>query len=250
VANPEISHSRGVEAGVFDSYNWSGYVADGPNDNTYISVHGEWNVPELVACDPGQNTYSAFWVGLDGYSLSDLVQAGTEQNCYDISGRGYFSVYSAWTELVPNQSSQNTVGLSPNPGDYMFTTVWIGNSAGTRMLNGGYGWFYINDMTQGQWVEFGVALGKTHFNGKTADWIMERPLFNGKITELSDYSWDYMVNAEAVTTANKEIPYSAAHNLLQLWLYNEDINFHDNDLLSSAVPDGSQDIYFQWHDFH
>jgi hypothetical protein len=85
VSRSDISHHL-VQAGVTDSYNWSGYVSNASKNRTYSSVHGEWNVPELIFCESGKSTYSAFWIGLDGYYLSELSQEGTEQDCYDIGG--------------------------------------------------------------------------------------------------------------------------------------------------------------------
>ena len=41
-------------------------------------------------------TYSATWVGVDGYSNSSLIQTGTEQDYY--CGAAH---YSAWWEILP-----------------------------------------------------------------------------------------------------------------------------------------------------
>ena len=249
IQRSDVLHRPGLQAGVSDSYNWSGYVSDTATKRTYISVHGEWNQPGIFGCETNQVTYSAFWVGLDGYNLSELVQAGVESDCINTGGSDYFNL-QAWEELLPNQPTENDLGISPSPGDYMYVTVWIGDSTGKREGNGGYGWFYINDMTQGQWTEVGVPLGKTYFNGRDSEWIMERPgIGGGKLGELTDYDYAYMLNAEAFT-GGKWVDYSKTKDLLQLWLYNEKRNGPDNNELSSAVDNNASTIYFKWHNYH
>jgi Peptidase A4 family len=251
VSRSDISHHL-VQAGVTDDSNWSGYVSDAPKNRTYSSVHGEWHVPELTSCESGESTYSAFWIGLDGYFLSELSQEGTEQDCYYI-GTSYYTNYYAWEELLPNQPSEEQItGLAPNPGDIIYSTLWIGNSSGVRTNNGSgcCVWFYLNDETQGVYAQFDVALGRTHFDGKTVEWIMERPGFGGSLTQLSDYNYARMLNAQGFTTKGKWFDYSALGNLVQLWLYNEFVNDPDDNLLSIADDDGASTIYYQWSDFH
>lgn len=242
-----------VQASVTHSYNWSGYVADASKNRTYSSVHGEWNVPDVHACENVSNTYSAFWIGLDGYNLTELNQEGTEQDCYYIGG-SYYTNYYAWSELLPNQpTEQQITAFTPNPGDYMYATQWIGNKSGVRTNNGsgGYVWFYMNDMTQGIYAQFPTKLNTTYFYGKTVEWIMERPGFSGgALAELSDYGSADMLNAQGFTTKGNWVDYSALGNLKRIWLYNEDINGPDNNLLSSASDAGSSTVSFQWHHWH
>ena len=68
--------------------------------NRGVRTGRQWN-------DPGGNqqlnkqTFSALWVGLDGDNLTDLVQAGTEQD--SVNFNLFFlnltiSTYYAWTE--------------------------------------------------------------------------------------------------------------------------------------------------------
>ena len=252
VSRPDVFHHL-VQASATHSYNWSGYVADAPKNRTYSSVHGEWNVPEVRACENVNSTYSAFWIGLDGYNLTELNQEGTEQDCYYIGG-SYYTNYYAWSELLPNQPvEQQITAFTPNPGDYMYATQWIGNKSGVRTNNGSgaYVWFYMNDMSQGVYAEFPTKLNTTYFYGKTVEWIMERPGFSGgALAELSDYGSADMLHAQGFTTKGNWVDYSALGNLLRIWLYNENINGPDNNLLSSASDAGSSTISFQWHNWH
>ena len=98
------------------SSNWAGYAVVGAGGVTrhFTRVAGDWVEP-TVDCIAGSNTYSAFWVGIGGYSQSSkaLEQTGTEADC-DSNGDAH---YYAWYELVPH--GPVTVSLSVSPGDSM-----------------------------------------------------------------------------------------------------------------------------------
>src|SRR5690242_15347174 len=96
------------------SANWAGYavadsttVSTGTTDPTttaplqFTSVTATWKLPK-VTCDKDSKTYSAFWVGLGGFSsdAQALEQIETDADC---AARGH-PVYYAWYELVPAPS--------------------------------------------------------------------------------------------------------------------------------------------------
>jgi len=251
LVSTNIFHHPYVQAGVTTSYNWSGYVGNGPNKRTYDDITGTYTQPELVACSTNNTTYSAFWDGLDGYiGLSDLVQAGTEADCTNSGGTNFFN-YQAWEELLPNQPTEQNLGISPNPADEMNVHVWIGDSSGHVTQNGAYAWFYVGDVTQSNAAEVSVPLGTTYFVGKTAEWIMERPSVSGGFPLLSDYSYAYMNAAAAYKfSTNKWLNYSKLSKLVQLWIYNGSKHGSDNNLLSGATENTASSIYFQWHHYH
>lgn len=260
VSRSDIGHrAHSVQAGVSDSYNWSGYVANHAK-RSYSAVSGNWNVPEISYAETNHNTFSAFWIGLDGWGLSDLEQAGTEQDTVDFEPFGYFANYSAWTELLPNQLTEQDVSLSPNPGDRMSVEVWISTGSGAPNAKGGYAAFRLVDETQNQGTgAIHTPLDGTYYNGSEAEWIMERPCLASvgenctQFAELSDYNNAQMLEASALTTGGSWKKYSTIENT-QLWMYNEYKNGDDNNWLSEAFADiyadTSSDIYFQWIDFH
>jgi hypothetical protein len=98
---------------VVQSTNWSGYV-DAGDSGGFTSVSSQWVQP-TATCSSG-NQYSAFWVGLDGYSSSTVEQTGSEADC---SGRT--AEYSAWYEMYPAYPVyfSNTV----KPGDHFTGSV-------------------------------------------------------------------------------------------------------------------------------
>ena len=69
-----------------NSSNWAGYAVHKPGV-LFHTVSGTWRQPD-AKCTPGAQSYSAFWVGLGGFSLNApaLEQTGTEVDC-SISGK-------------------------------------------------------------------------------------------------------------------------------------------------------------------
>jgi peptidase A4-like protein len=98
---------------VVSSTNWSGY-ADAGDPGGFTSVSSQWVQP-TATCRSG-NQYSAFWVGLDGYSSSSVEQTGSEVDC-----AGRTAEYSAWYEMYPAYPVyfSNTV----KPGDHFTGSV-------------------------------------------------------------------------------------------------------------------------------
>ena len=106
------------------SSNWAGYALTGTDASgaptTYTNVVGSWVQPK-VRCIAGQPSYSAFWVGLGGFSADAqaLEQIGTESNC-DARGR---PVYAAWYEIVPAPSIPIAMRIAP--GDRLTAYVFV-----------------------------------------------------------------------------------------------------------------------------
>src|SRR5579863_1806667 len=98
---------------VVSSTNWSGY-ADAGHSGGFTSVSSQWVQP-TATCRSGVQ-YSAFWVGLDGYSSSTVEQTGSEVDC-----AGRTAEYSAWYEMYPAYPVyfSNTV----KPGDHFTGSV-------------------------------------------------------------------------------------------------------------------------------
>jgi hypothetical protein len=115
------------------SSNWAGYALTGTSASgaptTYTNVVGSWVQPS-VTCGPGQPAYSAFWVGLGGFSqeAQALEQIGTESNC-DARGR---PVYAAWYEIVPAPSTPITMKIAP--GDRITAAVLVQGTQVTLQL--------------------------------------------------------------------------------------------------------------------
>jgi hypothetical protein len=241
VTRPEVSHTHGqVQAGAATSSNWSGYELRGIN-RTYDVVEGEWYVPQ-VSSELGVHAYSAYWVGLDGDGTSDLVQAGTEQEYFNFLFFS-FSNYYAWSELLPNQPSESVIsGIPVSPGQQVFTEVWIGNANGSLNASGGYGLFYVHNLSTGEATEFETCLCGTVFLGREAEWIMERPLVNNALPALADYIAAVTTSAYAETVAGPWTTYSPSSHI-NITMTN------GGDTLSTVQQDGSTAMLFLWKNF-
>jgi hypothetical protein len=268
VKRSDISHlPRTTIAGPNTSTNWSGFVAQS-SAGSYQGVAGEWTVPSVLGevkvvlegrlptVVTGPQTYSALWVGLDGNTSKDLVQAGTEQNAQSLPLFGTATSYFAWTEICslesPCQPMQEVLSVSPNDG--MDVSVFVGDSAGNLNPNGGYAWFYVyvysssGPMRGGSYsTPLGTGFG---FTGNSAEWIMERPYITalGGNPDLADYNTCQM-EASVFTTGS--IPYSYAQSE-PITMYEWPVPQPDNDELSivSAVYHQPSTMVFTWKSFH
>jgi hypothetical protein len=102
------------------SGNWSGYAVHGQNARFDLAI-GSWREPAR-ACTDDRLGYSAFWVGLGGYSLTSdaLEQIGTELDC---NANGTDTLFG-WYELLPAPSHQITA-MVVRPGDRMTASVAV-----------------------------------------------------------------------------------------------------------------------------
>jgi hypothetical protein len=74
------------------STNWAGYADTG---GRFTSVSASWTQP-AATCDADQ-TFSSFWVGLDGDGTNSVEQTGTEADCDGgtASAFGWFEMFPA-----------------------------------------------------------------------------------------------------------------------------------------------------------
>jgi hypothetical protein len=116
------------------SANWAGYAAQG-GQGTFNSVAASWTQP-AVTCGAA-DTFSSFWVGLDGDGSPSVEQTGTEADCANGT-----AVYQGWWEMFPNAPVfyNNPV----QPGDAMNATV-VANGGGSFTLT-------LTDTTQ-NWTQ-------------------------------------------------------------------------------------------------
>jgi hypothetical protein len=169
-----------------ESSNWSGYA---DTSGTYTSVSSSWVQP-AGTCSSGDQ-YSAFWVGIDGYSSSTVEQTGSEVDCV-----GRTAEYSAWYEMYPGPSENysNTV----RAGDHFTATVtWVSGKKFT---------LYIDDITQGWSHNTTASLTSTPARS-SAEVITEAPCCtnSGGILPLTNFGTvNYTgstANGEAIGTA-------------------------------------------------
>jgi Peptidase A4 family len=151
-----------------ESTNWAGYA---DTAGTYTSVSASWTQP-AGTCSSGDQ-YSAFWIGLDGYSSSTVEQTGTEVDCV-----GRAAEYYAWYEMYPGpaENYSNTV----KAGDHFTATVtWLGGDKFS---------LYIHDSTEGWSHTTDASLTSTPAR-TSAEVIVEAPCCtdSGAILPLTDF---------------------------------------------------------------
>jgi hypothetical protein len=113
-----------------------------------------------VSCVRGHDTYSAYWVGLGGFSPGSqaLEQIGTEADC-DISGHASISV---WYEMVPAASMP--ISMSVVSGDQIDARVAVTGHRATLVLR---------DVTRHE--RFHITVSSQQIDVSSAEWIVEAP---------------------------------------------------------------------------
>lgn len=168
------------------SSNWAGYAVEenasvnsttgelyGGTAGVVTNVTAVWVVPS-VSGTKKSTTYSAVWVGIDGYDSQTVEQIGTEQDWVKGSAR-----YYAWFEMYPNAGYRI---LAPvKPGDMI--TAEVQYSGGQFVLTitdspvkGKRGWTFTT--TQPNFASPAAR--------DSAEWIVEAPssLSGGELQTL------------------------------------------------------------------
>ncbi len=164
-----IYHRPLVVVGANQSNNWSGYNQGTleQGGRSFHQISGTWVVPTASAHKPGENEYSATWVGIGGgcvdagCMLTDttLIQAGTSQ---DVGSNGQ-ATYTAWWEIIPAPSVP--VSLAVTAGN----TVSVNIAETTPQV-----WsITINNVSTGQSWSTTVPYSSTY---ATVEWIEETPV--------------------------------------------------------------------------
>ncbi len=125
------------------------------------SVSGSWIVPTVTGSGSG-TTYSAIWVGIDGYNSNSVEQLGTEQ---DVSNG--VAQYSVWWEMYPGPSE--TISMTIKPGDSITASVQYAGSNEFKLS--------ISDTTTGK--SFTTEQSSSTAARSSAEWIVEAPTLVG-----------------------------------------------------------------------
>jgi hypothetical protein len=172
------------------STNWSGYAAAG-QPGTFTSVSSSWIQP-AVTCG-AQQTFSSFWVGLDGDGTQSVEQTGTEADC----ANGAAS-YQGWWEMFP--AAPVFYNNPVKPGDAM--------SASVASAGGGAFTLTLTDQT-GNWTQTTQQTSQTAKLG-SAEVIAEAPSSQTGVLPLSNFG---TVNFSGANADNAPIGNSGADSL-------------------------------------
>jgi predicted RNA-binding protein with TRAM domain len=148
-----------------ESYNWSGYVET--TTGSFTSASGTFTVPTLTAGDAA-DTAMAEWVGIDGNTNSDLIQAGVEDDPSD--------GLSAWWEILP--ATETPISEPVDPGDQISVSISeVGTACSSNSaddpVSSGVDWdVTITDTTQGWSDPVPLCYDGP---GSSAEWVVEAP---------------------------------------------------------------------------
>ena len=240
------------------SPNWSGFVLADPVV-TYDLVAGRWYVP-AVRPETNTHVYSNMWIGLDGWETFpgaywDLWQAGTDSDIQVIPGYR-LTTYDAWTLFLQPGIGGVLSNFTVEPGDEIFSEVWVADLESSPSLSGLYAIAYLEDITRNEntfvyqcrgLVRDGKCtnVDQTQILGQSADWILERPKVNGKLPDLADYQFAYMYDAEALQSDGSWVYYNGSGIV-----NNQVMMYNGGDFLSGAYGDSATEIGFEWFNYH
>lgn len=162
-----------VNVAAMPSVNWAGYAVTG-TPGTFTSVSSSWTQP-AVTCGAA-NTFSSFWVGLDGDGTQTVEQTGTEADCSTGA-----ATYAGWYEMFPNGPVSYSHPVQP--GDSMSASV---------AANGGAFTLTLSDATQG-WTQTTQQASAAAQLG-SAEVIAEAPS-NGTVLPLANFGTVNFTNA-------------------------------------------------------
>ena len=147
------------------STNWSGYSAI---NGRYTSVSANWTQP--TASCTSTNTYSSFWVGLDGDGSSTVEQTGTSADCSGGTPR-----YYAWYEMYPKFPTN--LSLAIRPGDSISGSVTTDGRGGFTLT--------IRNNSTGQ--SFTTTQRLKRASLASAEAIAEAPSSSGGVLPLTNF---------------------------------------------------------------
>jgi Peptidase A4 family len=151
-----LQHSLELGNGTETSSNWAGYAVT--HRKPFTSVTGKWVQP-TATCTDLSSTYSAFWVGLGGFSANSfgVEQTGTLANC-----SGGSPSYTAWYELYPKPPVMLRTAV--HPGDTLSATVSV--SKKTVFIR-------LKNVTTGKLFTKRLRMNRPDLG--SAEWVVEAP---------------------------------------------------------------------------
>jgi Peptidase A4 family len=154
-------------------------------------VYGEWSVPALIGdpAHPSSPLGAAFWIGLNGYIVSQQVlQAGIAAKV-----TGSTVGYQAWFEWYPGPPVAIT-NFPITVGDRLSVLVCAPRDD--------HGFVSIQNKTEGVITNCGfpAPLG-IHSDGTSAEWVVE--MMKEGLDELPDFGAIVFLNATAGTRSHR-----------------------------------------------
>jgi len=160
------------------SSNWSGYADLASSGQTFSNVSGEWVIPKITS---SSGSYSAIWVGLDGFNSDTVEQTGI--GSYASGGA---TVYYAWYEMYPKDETEIT-SLTVAPGNLIYADAsYIGYTTSRRGSKEYEFDLTLDDLTTGK--DFSTTQETTTDDARSSsEWIAESPADSSGILPLANF---------------------------------------------------------------
>ncbi|MBV9265688.1 MAG: hypothetical protein JO061_05920 [Acidobacteriaceae bacterium] len=234
-----------IGSDTFTSDMSSGYALYAPS-SPFDWIEGDWNVPVIVGGEEGTWTSSTLWIGLSGV-VPDIAQDGTEQDVYVSDGITY-SNYYAWKQVGGQEAQVVFSNFSINPGDEIYSELRIGDAYGNLNPNGGYAYFWLDDLTTGEFSYLSTPFNSGTFTGIAAEWMLGRPQFgDGSYPDLANYWFAVMQSPFALTADGTTVNFLSGGDgatSYQVTMYNH------YDVISTVSPINSNSMQFDWVNYH
>jgi hypothetical protein len=167
-----------------------------PQADSVTAVSGSWVVPTVSASSSNRDTsYSAVWVGVDGYDDSTVEQIGTSQNVVNGS-----AVYQVWWEMYSTgkqQAEQVVSSMTIEPGDSISASVQY-------ISSGAYAGDFHLTITDNSRADdsFSIYVSSAQTQSPTAEqssaeWIVESPTVGNNVADLADFGTVTFTSATA-----------------------------------------------------
>jgi hypothetical protein len=194
------SPAGGVER-VWESGNWSGYVASKPsNTSEWHAVIGNFYQPsgtQYPSCK--SNARLVDWVGMGGFNSERFIQTGTET-----STSGTYLAWIEWWQGLYHESI-NLTGFNFTASNYI--RLYAGYNASQKIA-----YFYITNDWTGQTVLTEIkGFSSQFYDGSSVEWIDERPgvAETNNLYPLLNYNVVNWYSNTAQNASNQVLPISS-----------------------------------------
>jgi hypothetical protein len=153
---------------------WAGYHSTA-SGNAWVGVQGQWTQPKVGNCNCNLPADFSIWAGLGGI-YGGLLQAGTSV-VEATNGSVTATAFYEWLNTSGGGTPAITVG-NVKAGQAIYTQTSYQTSS--HIAN-----FYL----EANGKSFPIKprkLSSSYYNGRTAEWIVERPCLNLKCSVLGD----------------------------------------------------------------
>ncbi len=213
----EYSHGPRIKDKYGNSLNWAGYAVTGPAGSV-TDVKGSWIVP-TADCSSTPNSYSSFWLGIDGYSSSTVEQTGTSSDC-----NGNSPSYYAWYEFYPKFGYKIPMQVSP------------GNVISAEVKYTGKGQFTVSIANLNTSQSFSKSAKVSQAQMSSAEWIAEAP-WSGGVLPLANFGTAYFgLDKTGVSSTNYATVGGSAGNISSFGSSVQSITMVSNSGATKANP--------------